>query len=85
MTLHDMWVWSGRLLNAELALCDSRDSRIAVLENQLRRMEKLENLVVEGSKTGLYSSSELMEAKYYRIDNMLRLAEEKDKKSEESK
>jgi hypothetical protein len=80
-TIHKMWMWSQRILEAELFLCQSTDDRIAVLENQLRRTEKLEKIVTDGHKQGTYTSGELMEAKFYRLDTLCKLAEAKAKKS----
>jgi hypothetical protein len=84
-TLHYMWIWSARVLECELALSDGADSRIAAYENQLRRTDTLEKMVVDGQKSQTYTVAELMEAKFYRLDAKCKLAEEKTKKVHASK
>jgi hypothetical protein len=84
-TVHEMWMWSQRILQSELFLCQSIDNRIAVLENQLRRTEKLERMVLDGHKSGTYTTGEVMEARFYRLDTQCKLAEEKAKKSHGTK
>ena len=83
--LHQMWIWSERILKSELALSQCTDNRIAALERQLRRTEKMEKMVVDGQKQGTYTSEELAEAQFYRLDTLYKLAEERVKKSSENK
>jgi uncharacterized membrane-anchored protein len=80
-TVDEMCIWSERILVSELSLCQSIDERIAALEKQLKRAEKLETMAIDGFKHENYTLKELMEAKFFRLDTQCRLAEEKANKS----
>jgi hypothetical protein len=80
-TVHEMCVWSQRILKSELSLCQASDDRIAALEKQLKRIEKLEKTVIDGCKRGNYTVGELREAEFFRLDTQCTLAEEKAGKS----
>jgi len=80
-TVHEIGVWSQRIMTSELSLCQSIDDRIAALEKQLKRTEKLEKMVIEGFKCANYTVGELREAEFFRLDIQIKLAEEQAKKS----
>jgi hypothetical protein len=80
-TVHELCFWSQRLLDSELNLCRSSDDRIAALEKQLKRLEKLEKTVTEGFKRENYTVNELMDVKFIRVDTQYKLAEEKAQKA----
>jgi hypothetical protein len=74
-TVHDMCMWSQRILESEMTFCQSSDDRIAALERQLKRLEKLEKKVNDGVRRENYTVGELREAEYVRLDTQCKLAE----------
>jgi hypothetical protein len=73
----DIWVWSERVLSAELDLSDGPAERIAALEAHLQRARRLEGLARDGFAQRIFSFAELLEAEYNRLDAEARLAAEK--------
>jgi len=75
----DIWVWSNRVLKAELALRTTKRERIAALEAHLGRALKLEKFAVREYKRGFFTRLYVLEASYRRRDIELQLALEKAK------
>ena len=75
----DIWVWSERVLKAELAMSTKKSERIAALEAHLKRAVKLERFALRDFNSGGISRRIVLEAKYHCCDIELRLAEEKAK------
>ena len=75
----DIWVWSKRVLKAELALSTTKAERIAALEAHLKRAVKLERIAMREFDRGGFTRLSVIEAKYRRSDIETRLAEEKAK------
>ena len=80
-TVHDMCMWSQRILQSEMTFSQSIDDRIAALERQLKRLEKLEKKVNDGVKQENYTVGELRDVEFVRLDTQCKLAEEKAGKS----
>jgi len=78
-TYRDALVWLDRILNAELALAETRADRIAVLEEHLKRVRGVEAGVLERYKQGGYSYGDVLDAQYNRLEAEAALAEEKAK------
>jgi hypothetical protein len=75
----DIWVWSKRVLEAELAVSTEKGERIAALEAHLKRAVRLEKFALREFGRGGFSSLNVLEAKYRRCEVEWRLAEEKAK------
>ena len=74
-----IWVWSGRVLQAELALSTTKSERIAALEAHFRRAVKLEEIAEHEYRQGRLRSLDLLQAIYRRYDVEVQLAQEKTK------
>ena len=72
-------IWSKRLLEAELALCERKADRLAAHERHLKYMKQYENLVTEKYTTGSGSILSVAEARYGRLEAELWLAEARTK------
>lgn len=66
-------LWSDHWLNAELALSDNRDARIAAFTAHLERAKELEKITTTYAKTGQGREADAQGASYYRIDAEIRL------------
>jgi hypothetical protein len=71
----NVWIWSNRVLDAELYLSTTQDERIAAFEAHLRRMVKLQGITKALFERRMISEAEVMEAAYQRIDAEVRLTE----------
>jgi len=71
--------WSRRWLEAERALSDAKEKRLAAYQAHRDRMQSLNKLQVELVKNGMASSYELAAAKFFRIEAEQWLDEEKAK------
>ncbi len=80
-SVHEICIWSQRILDSELSLCQSVEDRIAALEKQLKRVEKLEKKVFDGLKRENYTIGELRDVEFFRLHTQCKLAEEKAGKS----
>jgi hypothetical protein len=74
-----LWVWSKRVLEAELAVSTKKAERIAALEAHLKRAVKLEKFALREFNRGGFTRLNVLEARYRRCDVELRLAQEKAK------
>ena len=75
----DIWVWSERVLKAELTVITKKSERIAALEAHLKRAVRLERGALRDFNSGGISRRIVLEAKYRRCDIELQLAQEKAK------
>jgi hypothetical protein len=75
----DIWVWSRRVLKAELALSTTKGERIAAWEGHLRRAAKLEKIAQRQFSRGGFTRLAVFEAIYRRVDVEVQLAEERSK------
>jgi hypothetical protein len=75
----DIWLWSNRVLKAELALSTTKSQRIAALEAHLRRALKLEQFARREYDRGGFPHLSLLEAIYRRYDVELQLTQERAK------
>jgi hypothetical protein len=57
-----------RLRIARLELCEKPEEKIACLEESVREMKRLEEIVERKSKLGTEPNVSLMRARYYRLD-----------------
>ena len=73
----DIWIWSRRVLEAELALSTTKRERIAALEGHLQRAAKLEKLAQRKYSRGGFTRLDVLEAIYRRCDVEVQLAQEK--------
>jgi flagellar basal body-associated protein FliL len=64
----DVYVWSTRVLNAELTLSENADERIAAMERYLKLTKEQERVVIDLFGRKLISKDELLEAEYYRCE-----------------
>jgi hypothetical protein len=74
-----IWVWSRRVLEAELALSTTKSERIAAWEAHLRRAVKLETMAQRQFSRGGSTRLAVLEAIYRRYDVEVHLAQERSK------
>ena len=70
-----IFMWSERLLGAELALADRLADRTAVLKAHVERVRELARIVTARAKAGQGRESDVETAKYFLIDAEIRLLE----------
>ncbi len=73
-----VFIWSKRLLNAELNVSTNREERIAAREKYLERMIKLENTAKDFYARHMISYLELLENEYQRCEAQAQLAWERE-------
>ena len=75
----NIWIWSKRVLHAELACSTSKSERITALEAHWRRAVRLEKLAEREYMQGRSTRLILLEAVYRRLNVEAHLAGEKAK------
>src|SRR5262249_22975880 len=73
----DDYIWSRRVLEAELNLCGNVDERIAARERYLKRATKLEEAAKRAFENGVGTKSDLLEAEYRRCEAAVQLESER--------
>jgi hypothetical protein len=73
----ELYKWSKRWRDAELALATKKDERIRAHEAHVKRMKKWEALVKKMFQAGHTTSAETSAVKYYRSDAELALEKAK--------
>lgn len=81
----DIWVWSKRVLESELAVSTTKKERIAALEAHLRRTQRLEKFAEKEYERGFFTRLALWEAVYRRCDVELQLVQERAKSESPSR
>lgn len=79
--LRDDYIWSKRVLNAELNLCGNADERIAARERHLKLTMRLEEVAKNAVQKGVISRHESLEAEYHRCEAQVQLDAERDAKA----
>ena len=69
----DVYLWSKRLLSAELDLSRSPEERIAARERFLKQVTTLEQLAKDRHQRSVINKEEVLEAEYHRCDAELQL------------
>jgi hypothetical protein len=77
--LSELPQWSGRWLTAQLALCATRDDRVAAFQAHLDRMKDLEAVAKKMVEQGLGTRKDVAGATYFRLDAEVKLLEAKGK------
>ena len=72
----DLFGWSERWLDAELALADKQADRVKALEAHLDRTRDVERMAVGYAKSGQGRQADADAATYYRLDAEIRLVHE---------
>jgi hypothetical protein len=70
-----VFIWSKRVLDAELDLSGNEAERMAALAANLTRTKRLEDVAKALHARGLVSELEVLEAEYHRYDAEVQLAE----------
>ena len=76
----DDYIWSKRVLEAELNLCGNVDERIAARESYLEALAspiKLEEVAKRAFENGVGHESDLLEAEYRRCEAAVQLESER--------
>jgi hypothetical protein len=73
----DVYSWSVRWLNAQRDMGSEKADQIAALEDHLKRMKALQQLVSGLSKTPVVSPLDSLAAEYYRAESEFWLAQER--------
>lgn len=73
----EIWVWSRRVLQAELTLSTTKSERIAALEAHLRRAVKLQKVAESEYSQGRLRGLDLLETIYRRQEVEVQLTKEK--------
>jgi hypothetical protein len=74
--LSDLWVWSERWLDAELALYDKKEDRSAALKGHVDRTRQIEQLAKANVQFAAGTSTSVIAATYERINAEIRYFEE---------
>jgi hypothetical protein len=69
-----VYIWSKRVLDAELGLCGNEDDRIAALEAHVERTTRLARTAKEWFDRKVFLEEDLLEAEYHRLDAEAMLA-----------
>src|SRR5262245_23808543 len=72
----ELFGWSERWLEAELALADKQADRVMALRNHLDRTREVERAAVNSAKTGQGRQADADAATYYRLEAEIRLLKE---------
>jgi hypothetical protein len=72
----DLFGWSERWLEAELALAEKSADRATALRDHLDRVRDIERAAVSLAKTGQGSQADADAATYFRLDAEIRLVKE---------
>jgi len=78
-TFESIYLWSRRWLEAEQALATDKAGRLAALQAHLDRMRKWEATKTEQRKQGFVAAYEVPQARFYRLEAEIWLAEAKGK------
>jgi hypothetical protein len=78
-SFESIYVWSRRWLEAEQALATDKAGRLAALQAHLDRMNKWEATKTEQRKQGFVAAYEVPQARFYRLEAEIWLAEAKGK------
>jgi hypothetical protein len=70
-----IFIWSKRVLHAELALSGNEADKMAALEAHLTRTMRLERIAKDWFATGVIREVDLLEAEYHRLDAEFQLEE----------
>jgi hypothetical protein len=70
-----VFIWSKRVLDAELDLSGNEAERLAALAAHLTRTKRLEEVAKDLHARGAVSDLEVLEAEYHRYDAEVQLAE----------
>src|SRR5262249_9196969 len=71
------YIWSKRVLNAELNLCENADERIAARERYLKTTVRLEEITKKQVAEKILSEEGMMEAEYPRCEAQAQLDAER--------
>ena len=72
----ELFPWSERWLEADLALNDSRAERVRALRDHLGRTRKVDRLVITQARVGQRTQADAEAATYYRVEAEIRLLKE---------
>jgi hypothetical protein len=72
----DLFGWSARWLEAEMALADNQAARIKALRDHLDRTRQVERMAVEAANSGQGRKADADAAIYYRLEAEIRLQKE---------
>jgi hypothetical protein len=85
----ELFGWSRRWLDAELALCKDKAARLAAMQDHVKRTREVERLAHAYAKAGQSKAADASASTYYRIEAEIMLLEaggelpKQDKKVEE--
>lgn len=72
----DLFGWSERWLDAEIALSKSKDDRVKACRNHLERTRDIERTAVSYAKSGMGRQADADAATYFRLEAEIRLSKE---------